>query len=83
MGKWGMHSGIMANEKHDGDNEKILGSSGDPLLTHYRPKISLQDMGMWGMYSGVMANEKHDGDNEKNVESSGDPLLTSYTPLQA
>ena len=35
MGMWGMYSGVMANEKHDGANEKNLGSSGDPLLTHY------------------------------------------------
>ena len=41
MGKPGMHSGVNANEKHDGGNEKILGSSGDPLLTPYRPKVLL------------------------------------------
>ena len=37
MGKWGMHSGVKTYEKHDGGNEKILESSGDPLLTPYRP----------------------------------------------
>ena len=37
MGKWGMHSGVKANKKHNGGNEKILGSSGDPFLTPYRP----------------------------------------------
>ena len=31
MGMWDMYSGVKANEKHDGDNEKILGSSGNPL----------------------------------------------------
>ena len=36
-----MYGGVKANEKHDGDNEKILGSSGDPLLTPYRPNIGL------------------------------------------
>ena len=41
MGKWGMHSGVKANEIHDGGNEKILGSSGDPLLSPYRPIIGL------------------------------------------
>ena len=55
---WGMYSGVKANEKHDGGNEKILGSSGDPLYTPYMPKILLLDMGMWG-------NEKHDSANEK------------------
>ena len=35
MGMWGMYSGVKTNEKHDGGNEKILGSSGDPLLTPY------------------------------------------------
>ena len=38
MGKWGMHSGAKANEKQDGGNEKIIGSSGDPLLTPQGPK---------------------------------------------
>ena len=42
MGKWGMYSGVKANEKHDGGNEKILGSSGDPLLTPlYIPHMSI------------------------------------------
>ena len=31
MGMWGMYSVVKANEKHDGGNENILGSSGDPL----------------------------------------------------
>ena len=43
MGKWGMHSGVMADEKHDGVNEKILGSSVDPLYL-------LLDIGMLGIY---------------------------------
>ena len=34
---WGMYSGVKANEKHDADNEIILGSSGDPLLTSIGP----------------------------------------------
>ena len=34
-----MYGGVKANEKHDGGNEKILGSSGDPLLTPYTPLI--------------------------------------------
>ena len=76
-----MYSGVKANEKHDGANEKRLWSSGDLLLTPYRPKILLLDIGMWGMYNGVKANEKRNGANEKNVGSSGDPLLTPYTPL--
>ena len=42
MGKWGIHSGVKANEKHDGDNEKILGSSGDPVLTPYMHLIGLK-----------------------------------------
>ena len=37
-----MYGGVKANEKHDGDNEKILGSSGDPLLTPYRPLRGLK-----------------------------------------
>jgi len=37
-----MYGGVKANEKHDDDNEKILGSSGDPLLTPYRPLIGLK-----------------------------------------
>ena len=41
MGKWGMHSWVKANYKHDGGDEKILGSSGDPLLTPWGPKILL------------------------------------------
>ena len=73
-----MYGGVKANEKRNGDNEEILGSSGDPLQTPYGPKILFYDM---GMYSGVMANEKHDGANEKNVGSSGEPLLSPYTPL--
>ena len=40
LGMWGMYSGVKTYEKHDGDNEKILGSSGDPLLTPYRPLIA-------------------------------------------
>ena len=36
MGMWGMYSGVKVNEKHDGGNEKILGSSGDLLLAPYR-----------------------------------------------
>ena len=48
MGKWGMHSGVKANEKHDGGNEKIVGSSGDPLLTPYTPLIGLTFyFGIW------------------------------------
>ena len=39
---WGMYSGVKADEKHDGANEKILGSSGDPLLTPYRPLRGLK-----------------------------------------
>ena len=39
---WGMYSGVKANEKHDGSNEKKLESSGDPLLTPYRPFIGLK-----------------------------------------
>ena len=77
-----MYGGVKANEKHDGGNEKILGSSGDPLLTPYRPKILLFDVGKWGMHSGVKANEKHDGSNEKIVGSSGDSLLTPYRSLR-
>ena len=62
MGKWGMHSGVKANEKHNGDNEKILGSSGDPLLTPYRPLRGLKFYFMiWGIYNGVKASDKHDG----------------------
>ena len=41
MGKWGMQSGVNANEKQDGGNEKYLRSTGDPLQTPYRPKILL------------------------------------------
>ena len=74
---WDMYCGVKANEKHDGGNEKLLGSSGDPLLTPYMDKILLLNMGMWDMYSGVKANEKHDGGNEKFLESFGDSLLTS------
>ena len=36
---WGMYSGVKSDEKHDGANEKILGSTGDPLLTPYIPLI--------------------------------------------
>ena len=36
MDMWGMYSMVKADEKHDGINEKTLGSSGDPLLTPYR-----------------------------------------------
>ena len=36
---WGMYSGVKVNEKHDGGNEKILGSSADPLLITYWPLI--------------------------------------------
>ena len=35
MYMWGMYSGVKANENHDGGNEKIIGSSGGPLLTLY------------------------------------------------
>ena len=42
MGMWGMYSGVKTNEKHDGGNEKILGSSGDPLLPPYRPLKGLK-----------------------------------------
>ena len=31
VGMWGMYSGVKSDEKHDGANEKILGSPGDPL----------------------------------------------------
>ena len=31
MGMWGMYSGVKFDEKHEGGNEKILGSSSDPL----------------------------------------------------
>ena len=31
MGIYGMYSGVKVNEKHDGGNENILESSGDPL----------------------------------------------------
>ena len=48
-----MYGGVKADEKHDGGNAKILGSSGDPLQTPYRPKILLLDMGMWDMYSNT------------------------------
>ena len=37
-----MYGGVKAKEKHDGGNEKILGSSGDPLLTPYRPLRGLK-----------------------------------------
>ena len=37
---WGMYSGVKANDKHDGDNETFIGSSGDPLLAPYTPLIS-------------------------------------------
>ena len=37
-----MYGGVKANEKHDGGNEKILGSSGDALLTPYRPLRGLK-----------------------------------------
>ena len=42
MGTWGMYSGVKANEKHNGPNEKIVGSSGDHLLTPYTPLIGLK-----------------------------------------
>ena len=42
MGMWGMYSGVKVNEKNDGGNEKILESSGDPLLTPYRPLRGLK-----------------------------------------
>ena len=47
MGMWGMYSGVKTYDKHDGGNEKILGSSGDPLLTPYRPKILLLYMTLY------------------------------------
>ena len=47
-----MYGGVKANEKHDGDNEKILGSSGDPLLTPYRPLKGLKCY-FWILASGV------------------------------
>ena len=56
---WDMDSGVKATEKHDFGNDKILGSSGGPLFTLYRPKI------LMGMYSGVKANQNHDYENEK------------------
>ena len=55
MGKWDMHSGVKANEKHDGGNEKILGSSSDPLLTPYRPLMGLKFY-FWMWASGVQAD---------------------------
>ena len=39
---WDMYSGVKANEKHDGGTVKIIGSSGDPLLTPYRPLTGLK-----------------------------------------
>ena len=66
---WGMYCGVKVNDKHDGGNEKILRSSGDPLLTPWRPLMGLKfyfwDMGKWGMHSGVKAKEKQDGGHEK------------------
>ena len=41
MGMCGMYSGVKAYENQDGGNEKILGSSGEPLLTPYRPLIGI------------------------------------------
>ena len=38
----GMYNSINADEKHDGDIRKILGSSGDPLLTPYTPLKGLK-----------------------------------------
>ena len=52
LGMWGMYSGVKTYEKHDGGNEKILGSSGDPLLTPYRPFKGLKFY-FWIWASGV------------------------------
>ena len=52
MGMWGMYSGVKNNEKHDGGNEKILGSSDDLLLTLYRPLRGLKSY-IWIWASGV------------------------------
>ena len=78
---WGMYSGVKANEKHDGGNEKILGSSGDALQTPQVLKILLLDIGMLGMYNGGKDNKKHNGANENNVGTSDNDYLTPYKPL--
>ena len=50
---WGMYSGGKANEKNDGANEKKLRSSGDPLLTPYRPLIRLNFYFGYGQVGNV------------------------------
>ena len=52
IGMYGMCGGVKANEKHYGGNEKILGSSSDPLLTPYRPLRGLKFY-FWILASGV------------------------------
>ena len=47
-----MYSGVKTYEKHDGGNEKIIGSSDDPLLTPYRPLRGLKCY-FWIWASGV------------------------------
>ena len=69
---WGMYSGVKPYEKQNGGNEKIIGSSGDPLFTPYRPLRGLKfSFWIWasGICSGVKANEKHNGGNEKILGS--------------
>ena len=78
-----MYSGVKANEKHDGGNEKILRLSGDPLLTPYIPLIGVKFyFRIWAC--GVCTVGSRPTRNTmmimKNVGSSGDPLLTPYSP---
>ena len=49
---WGMYNRVKADEKHDGDIQKILGSSGDPLLIPYSPLIGIK-INFWIWACGV------------------------------
>ena len=77
MGKLGMHCGVKANEKHDGGNGKILESSGDPLLTPYRPLRGVKFY-FWIWASGVCRVGLRPTRNRmvaiKNLRSARDPL---------
>ena len=47
MGMWGIYNKVNADEKHDGNIQKIIESSGDPLWIPYRPLIIGRKINFW------------------------------------
>ena len=72
MGMWGMYHGFKADEKHDGDNQKI-GSSGDLSFTPYIILKSLKIyFRIWEFSIYEYFHRQSPGNNQKNKTLSND-----------